>query len=312
MQIRGNLAEYNFAPCTNTYLLLDTTSKEKRIYSKNNIAYLAMVSPSLLPVPAGQQKEIKHKCATIVFQINLKTVKVRGQTPSRLGKLPPAPEAYNTAVNSRIMYIFRRIAELVKADDPEFKYLIFGDPNVDDPALISSQNNVRFRSPRTLTVDSLVTLFDGSVTLTEEYYGEPSNLLTEWTSLNGSVYDVLAGCSIIEAVQAKTNIDPSTIRTVLESIKDIIVETTVQAVQFGAYNMDYLVPPFGAFEIRPDFDPSHYPLRLGFTPDYKVEEEMSSLLGFERSSNRHNTATVRTVAARYRRESESRYGQRRS
>lgn len=309
MQILGSLAEYNFTPCSNTYLMLDTSDQKKRIYTKAHVVYMAIVSESLLPIPAEQQSEIKHKCASILFQIDLKSIKFRGQAADKLAKLAQSesPVAYKEVITSRIMYIFARIAELTRANDPEFKYVIFGDSEVDSTGLVSEQNKIRLRSPSILTVDSLVTLFKGSLTLVDEYYGEPPNLWTDWTSLNGSVYDVLAGCSIIEAVQAKTGIDPSTIKTVLDTVKNIIVETTASAVQFGAYNMDYLVPPFGTFEIRPDFDPSHYPLRLGFVPDYRVEEEIASLLGFERGM-RSNNATLKTVVSRYRRESERQHG----
>lgn len=314
MKIRGDLAEYNLVPCSNTYLMLDTSGKEKKLYAKSNIAYLALSSSSLLPVPVATQRQTKQKCAHIIFQINLKSIKFKGMEANRFEHIPVTHTAYKDAIEARIAQIFSRITELVRADDKEYKYLVFGDPKVDEnmATAVSSVNSVRFRRPYTLTVDSFTTLFDGTVTLVDEAYGEIPNLTTEWTSVYGSVFDSLAGCSITEAVQAKTGIDRGTIMSVLETVKNIIVETSAQAVQFGAYSMDYLVPPLGTFTVRPDFDPSHYPLQVDFVPDNRVKAELASILGFSEGKKLIKTnATIKAVASKYRSESGHR-GKRRS
>lgn len=306
MKIRGSLADYNLVPCSNTYLMLDTLADDKRIYSKSGIAYIAFVSSNLLPHPVRVQERFSQgeRYATIIFQVNLKALKFNGRVTNKFEHIPVTHTAYREAVEARIAYIFNRITELTHKDDTDDKYLVFGSPEIEEgyESSVTSVNNIRFRRPYTLTVDNMTTLFKGTVTLTDEYYGWPQNLDTDWTSMGGTVLDTLSGCTIAEAVHAKTNVAISTINLVLGTVKDILVETAVHAVQFGAYSLDYIVPPLGVFKVRPDFDPSQYPLRLEFKSDDRVEAEMASALGFERKDKQNNT-TVKAVASRYRSES---------
>lgn len=313
MKIRGNLADYNLVPCSNTYIMLDTLSDDYRVYSRSGIAYVAFVSSDLLPVPVKEQNKIQDsRYATIIFQVNLKYLKYNGRTANRFEHIPVTHTAYREAVEARLAYIFSRITELTHKDDTDDKYLVFGSPEIEEgyETSFSRVNNVRFRRPYTLTVDNMTTLFKGTVTLADEYYGQPQNLNTDWTSMGGTVFDTLSGCTIAEAIHAKTKVEVSTINKVLGAVKDVLTETAVHAVQFGAYSIDYIVPPLGVFKIRPDFDPSQYPLHLEFKSDDRVEAEMASALGFEHKYRQNNT-TVKAVSSKYRSESGKR-GQRHS
>lgn len=314
MKIRGSLADYNLVPCANTYMMLDTLSDDKRVYSKAGIAYIAFVSSDLLPAPFRDQNEALQngRYATLILQVHLKGLKFHGQVTNKFENIPVTHTAYREAVEARIAYIFSRITELTHKDDTTDKYLVFGSPEVEEgyETSFTRTNNIRFRRPYTLTVENLTTLFEGTVTLTDEYYGRPKNLDTEWTSMGGTVLETLSGCTIAEAVHAKTNLTVSVVNQVLGAVKEILTETAVQAIQFGVYSLDYIIPPLGVFKIRPDFDPSQYPLHLEFKADDRLEAEMASALGFERNTKKNNT-TVHAVASRYRQESGVR-GKRRS
>lgn len=287
--------------------MLDVTSENKEIYSKAGIAYIAFISDNILPLPSGEKSPDKTH-ATIIFQVNLRTVTFYGKQANRFEDIPKTHTAYRDAVESRIATIISRITELTRAHDQEYKYLVFGDPVLDeeDALSLNASNNVRFRRPYTLRVEDLTTFFKGTLTLVEEYYGVPADLESSWTSLYGTAFEVLAGCSISEAVEAKTGINKSTVNTVLNELKNILVNTTVQAVQFGAYSMDYFVPPLGIFKVRPNFNPRSLPLDIEFEPDRRMQMEMASALGFE--FNTYNNMSVAATVAAYKQKGKSENG----
>ena len=299
MLIQGSLATYNFVACSNTYLMLDIMDGHAEIYSRAGIAYIAFVSRDVLPLPAEQSSSAKRQ-ATIIFQLNLKTVMFYGKQANRFENIPITHTAYREAVEARVAAIISRITDLTRAHDQEHKYLVFGDPEVQEgyELGIDTENNIRFRRPYTLRVEDMTILFDGTVTLADEYYGPPKNLDKLWTPMYGSAFDVLTGCSVNEAIEAKTGIPRGVVGSVLNALKDVIAGTSVQAVRFGAYSLDYFVPPLGIFKIRPNFNPAQLPLDIGYEPDRRIKMEMASALGFD--FNEYNNMTVASTVADYR------------